>query len=58
MICAVADGVYSSYKEAAEQFISISKKHYTRDGQHAVYDEKYKKYKMIRETMKQLYTQI
>lgn len=58
MICAVADGVYSSYKEAAEQFISISKKHYTRDEQHAVYDEKYKKYKMIRETMKQLYTQI
>ena len=58
MICTVADGVYSSYKEAADQFISISKKHCARDSKRVGYDEKYKKYKIIRETMKQLYTQI
>ena len=58
MICAVADGTYGSYKEAAKQFIRIRKKRCARDEHHVVYEEKYKKYKLIRETMKQLYTQI
>lgn len=58
MICAVADGTYGSYKEAAKQFIRIRRKHCARDEHHVVYEEKYKKYKLIRETMKQLYTQI
>lgn len=58
MICTVADGIYSGYKEAAEYFVNIAKKYSLRDGLHIIYDEKYRKYKIIRETMKQLYKQI
>lgn len=58
MICAVADGVYSNYEEAVEQFIDIAREHCARHDMHTIYDEKYRKYMLIRETMKQLYTQI
>ena len=58
MICAVADGVYSSYEEAAEQFIGITRKYCMREKLHDVYSVKYEKYKIIRETMKKLYAQI
>ena len=58
MICAIADGVYSNYEEAVEQFIDIAREHCARHDMHTIYDEKYRKYMLIRETMKQLYTQI
>ena len=58
MICAIADGAYSSYEEAAEQFIGITQKYCTREALHDAYSVKYKKYKIIRETMKKLYDQI
>ena len=58
MICAVADGVYSNYVEAAEKFVHTTKKYLPEKSKHEFYSEKYRKYKIIRETMKRLYNEI
>lgn len=58
MICAVADRVYSNYVEAAEKFVQTTKQYLPEKSKNEFYSEKYRKYKIIRETMKRLYNEI
>lgn len=51
MICAVADGVYESYRDAEEVFVR-TKREYTPKSN---YTEKYEKFLLVREAAKQLY---
>ncbi|MCD2491896.1 hypothetical protein LQE92_04555 [Lacrimispora sp. NSJ-141] len=51
MICAVADGAYKNYEEAAEVFVRTAREYVLEND----YQEKYEKYCLIRETVKELY---
>lgn len=51
MICAVSLGYYHSYSEAAENFVKIKKEYFPRRD----YSEKYRKYCMLSQAVKELY---
>lgn len=54
MICAVADGKYSSYKEASRYFVKTVKRYFPVRN----YREKYREYMLVYNTMKEMYSRI